>query len=480
MPCGGCPDSPEKIESGKKMGNILIIDDEQPICIAMANAIGKMGHYVDYSLTLQKGIDKVSSGLFDVVFLDVRLPDGNGLEALPIIRQGAMPPEVIIITATGEPAGAELAIKSGAWDYIEKPPSLGAMILPLKRALQYREEKKSKISTIALKREGIIGDSQQIKDCLDIIARAAGSNANVLISGETGTGKELFARAIHMNSSRSMKAFVVVDCGALPETLVESTLFGHEKGAFTGAEKDKPGLIKQADGGTLFLDEVGELSLTVQKAFLRVLQEKRFRPVGSRKEVQSDFRLLAATNRDLNHMVDTDKFRQDLLYRIRSMYLELPPLREHTEDISKLALFHAARICGGYGVGTKGFSPEFLKALNTYHWPGNVRELVNSLESAIADAGGKPTLFAKHLPNNIRIKIASDALSKRKAGEDSSRKNQSRWEKFPEFKDFLDDSKKRYLGNLMSQTDKNIQKACRISGLSRSSLYDYLKKYKIA
>jgi two-component system, NtrC family, response regulator len=461
------------------MANILIIDDEQPICVAMANAIGEMDHHVEYSLTLKEGLEKVSSESFDVVFLDVRLPDGNGLEALPIIRQGPMPPEVIIITAEGEPSGAELAIKSGAWDYIEKPSSLSAMILPLKRALQYREEKKSKISAIALKREGIIGDSQQIKDCLDIIAQAAGSNANILIGGETGTGKELFARAIHMNSSRSMKAFVVVDCGALPETLVESTLFGHEKGAFTGAEKDKQGLVKQADGGTLFLDEVGELNLTTQKAFLRVLQEKRFRPVGSRKEVQSDFRLLAATNRDLNRMDESGKFRQDLLYRISSIYLELPPLREHPEDIPKLALFHAARICDGYGIGTKGFSPEFLQTLNTYHWPGNVRELVNSLENAIADAGDKPTLFAKHLPNHIRIKIASDALTKKKARKDSEKKYQTRPGKLPKFRDFLDDNKRRYLENLMSQTDKNIQEACRISGLSRSSLYDYFKKYKI-
>lgn len=461
------------------MANILIIDDEQPICIAMVNAIEKMGHHVEYALTLKRGLEKVSSEQFDVVFLDVRLPDGNGLEALPILRLGLVPPEVIIITAEGEPAGAELAIKSGAWDYIEKPPSLSTMILPLKRALQYREEKKSKISAIALNREGIIGDSQQIKDCLDIIAHSAGSNANILISGETGTGKELFAKAIHMNSSRSMKAFVVVDCAALPETLVESTLFGHEKGAFTGAEKDKQGLIKQADGGTLFLDEVGELNLAIQKAFLRVLQEKRFRPVGSRKEVQSDFRLLAATNRDLSRMAESGKFRQDLLYRIRSMYLELPPLREHPEDIQKLALFHAARICDGYGIGTKGFSPEFITALNTYHWPGNVRELVNSLESAIADAGDKPTLFAKHLPNNIRIKIASNALTKKKARKDSGRKYQTRLGKLPKFRDFLDDNKRRYLEDLMSQSHKNIQKACRISGLSRSSLYEYLKKYKI-
>ncbi len=461
------------------MANILVIDDEQPICIAMVNAIEKMDHHVEYSLTLKEGLEKVSSESFDVVFLDVRLPDGNGLEALPIIRQGSMPPEVIIITAEGEPSGAELAIKSGAWDYVEKPPSLSTMILPLKRALQYREEKKSKISAVALKREGIIGDSQQIKDCLDIIAHAAGSNANILISGETGTGKELFARAIHMNSFRSMKAFVVVDCGALPETLVESTLFGHEKGSFTGAERDKQGLIKQADGGTLFLDEVGELSMTTQKAFLRVLQEKRFRPVGSRKEVQSDFRLLAATNRELDRMAESGKFRQDLLFRIRSIYLELPPLREHPEDIPKLALFHAARICDGYGIGTKGFSPEFLKTLDTYHWPGNVRELVNSLENAIADAGNKPTLFAKHLPNHIRIKIASDALTKKKERKDSDEKYQTRPIKLPKFRDFLDDNKRRYLENLMSQTDKNIQEACRISGLSRSSLYEHLKKYNL-
>jgi len=194
----------------------------------------------------------------------------------PMIRQTPSMPEVIIITGAGDPDGAELAIKSGAWDYIQKPSSIEAMTLPLVRALQYREEKKSKKPPVALKREHIVGNSPHMKRCLDLLAQAANSEASVLITGETGTGKEVFAKAIHANSSRADKSLVVVDCTALPETLVESVLFGHEKGAFTGADKAHVGLVKQADGGTLFLDEVGELPRSIQKSFLRVLQEQSF------------------------------------------------------------------------------------------------------------------------------------------------------------------------------------------------------------
>ena len=235
-----------------------------------------------------------------MVFLDVRMPDGDGLAMLPLIQAARSAPEIIIMTGFGNASGAELAITSGAWDYIEKGSSVKEITLSLVRALEYRKQKRSSNSTrnvVMLKRDAIIGISPAIKACLEQVAQAAECDASVLVTGETGSGKELFARAIHENSRRAPKPFVVVDCAALPDTLVESLLFGHEKGAFTGAEQSRSGLVAQANGGTLFLDEVGELPLSMQKAFLRVLQEHRFRPVGSHREVCSDFRLVAATNR---------------------------------------------------------------------------------------------------------------------------------------------------------------------------------------
>lgn len=458
------------------MARVLIIDDEEVICVSVARVVGRMGHDVDYCLTLEEGLRKVSSKPFDVVFLDVRFPDGNGLKALPQIREGKATPEVIIITAQGDSDGAELAIKSGAWDYIEKPASMGNISLPLKRALQYRAEKKTPASTVVLKREGIVGGSRKIKGCLDIVAKASASHANVLITGETGTGKELFARAIHDNSPRFAANFVVVDCAALPHPLVESVLFGYRKGAFTGADKAREGLIKQADSGTLFLDEVGELDLQTQRSFLRVLQEHSFRPIGDRIEIKSDFRLVAATNRDLDEMVRKGRFRKDLLYRLRSISLELPPLRERKEDIPQLALFHIARFSEKYGGGIKGLSPELLEGLIHYVWPGNVRELMGALENAVSEAGDDPTLFPKHLPDHIRITLTSGSLKNRDAHRGDVGVTRTRPERLPAFRDFMDQNKRKYFEDLMGFARDNIQEACRVSGLSRSTLYEHLKR----
>ena len=359
------------------MEKILIIDDSQVTCELLSMFIKKLGYEAKYVLTLQEGLEQVLSEEFDVVFLDVNMPDGNGLDMLPKIKEAVYDPEVIIITSFGNPDGAEIAIKSGAWDYIEKTPSPKKLMLTLTRALEYRKKKKTNKQAFVLKREGIIGNSPKIKTCLDFIAQAANSSANVLITGQTGTGKELFARAIHDNSHRQNNNFVVVDCASLPATLIESVLFGHEKGAVTGAYKSKVGLIMQADKGTLFLDEVGELPLNLQKAFLRVLQEQRFRPVGSKDEIKSDFRLLAATNKDLDEMVSQKFFREDFLFRLRSLSIELPPLKERLEDIKPLAFYYINEICLRYQVDIKGFSSGFLDALTTYEWPGNVREVLN-------------------------------------------------------------------------------------------------------
>ena len=388
------------------MANILIVDDDKAICESLADFIKPMGHNVAYVFRLKEGMEKINTAAFDLVFLDVRLPDGSGLEKLPTIREAASSPEVIIITGEGDPDGAELAIKSGCWDYIQKPLSPKKVALSLKQVLQYREEKTRKKPPLVLKREGIIGHSARLQHYLEIVAKAATTDANVLITGSTGTGKELFARAIHENSPRSDEAFVVVDCAALPQTLIESMLFGHQKGAFTGADKSRQGLIKEADGGTLFLDEVAELPMTVQGTFLRVFQERRFRPVGSRHEYRRDFRLISATNRDISQMAQTGTFRNDLLFRLRAIVIDLPPLRDRTEDIKDLAFHYMAKFCDRFGIGTKGFSPEFLEALMNYSWPGNVRELITAIERVLTIARDEHTLFPIHLPTHIRSQLA--------------------------------------------------------------------------
>jgi two-component system NtrC family response regulator len=460
------------------MSNVLIIDDDKGMCYTLAGMVKYMGHEADCAHTLKDGRDKVFSGSFDVVFLDVMMPDGSGLEVLPVIRKAPSSPEVIIITAVGDPDGAELAVKSGAWDYIEKPYSIKEMTLPFIRALQYREEKAKK-KAVALKKGGIIGSGPGMKECLDLLAQAANSEANVLLTGETGTGKELFARAIHENSLRRDKNFVVVDCTTLPETLVESVLFGHEKGAFTGADRTQDGLIKQADGGTLFLDEVGELPLTIQKGFLRALQERRFRAVGAKQETMSEFRLVAATHRDLDEMVRRGEFRKDLLFRLRSFTLHLPPLKDRKEDIKALSMHHVARLSEQYETGTKGFSPEFFHALEAYTWPGNVRELFNALERALASAQDEPTLFPYHLPLDIRVQITRNSVDSGKSEMHEPLLRSDFSERLPTFKDFREDGEKRYLQALIGSTKSDIKAACRISGLSRSRLYALLKKNQI-
>jgi two-component system NtrC family response regulator len=469
------------------MAHVLIIDDDESMCYALSRMVSRNGHFPICANTLSEGLGLAESGHIDVVFLDVRMPDGNGLEALPRVRGAPSSPEVIIVTGYGNPDGAEMAIKSGAWDYIEKGCSTKEMSLPLIRALEYRKEKglagAQAKSIMALKREDIIGGSPKLTACLDLLAQAASSDTNVLISGETGTGKEVFARAIHRNSARAKGAFVVVDCAALPETLVESVLFGHEKGAFTGAEKAVDGLIRQAGGGTLFLDEVGELPLNTQKAFLRVLQEHRFRPVGSSREIDSDFRFVAATNRNLDEMSRENLFREDLLFRLKSFAIELPPLRERPEDIRELVRYHIDRFCEKHELTPKGFSPEFLDMLKEYHWPGNVRELVNTLDRALAAARFEPTLFPKHLPIDIRVRRAR-ALADHKAAFTQSTGTGPSVRGLPNIRDFREmactQAEKQYLQDLIALCDGDIKEACRVAGLSQSRLYALLQKHKLS
>jgi two-component system NtrC family response regulator len=470
------------------MADVLIIDDDQVLCTMLSGKLKQMGHEVACAFTLKDGLEAVSASTFDIVFLDVRMPDGSGLEILPRVRATPSAPEVIIMTGQGDPDGAELAIRDGAWDYIEKPSTMKQMVLPFTRALQYRDERMAKRPPVVLKRENIVGNSPRMRSCLELLAQAAGGSANVLLTGETGTGKELFAQAIHQNSSRADRRFVVVDCTALPETLAESMLFGHVKGAFTGADRVQEGLIRQADGGTLFLDEVGELPLNIQKTFLRVLQEHRFRPIGGKEEVVSNFRLISATNRDLDKMAEEGTLRKDLLFRLRAFTITLHPLRERREDIKDLVLYHTARLCERDGLPMKGFSPEFLNALSVYDWPGNVRELANTLESALNAARHESILFPNHLPTSIRIRMARSSFAKEScplnAKADSTAETLSRPTGFLPMKTVREAAvaaaEKRYLEELLSFTEGDIEKACRISQLSRPRFYALLRKHQVS
>ena len=329
--------------------------------------------------------------------------------------------------------------------------------------------------------EGIVGESPKVKACLTLAHQAANSDANVLIRGETGTGKELLAWAIHKNSPRANNNFVVVDCAALPETLVESTLLGHERGAFTGADKAQDGLIKQADGGTLFLDEVGELPLSIQKSFLRVLEEHRFRRVGGKEEIESDFRLLSASNKNLDNLMQEGKFREDLLFRLRSFMIEIPSLRERKEDIKSIVQFHLPRLCNRIGNDVISVSEEYYDALLSYSWPGNVRELVNTLDRSIVAARSESMLFPQHLPTYLRVSLAREKATQQHSNGHQGREQTKLLLPLQEVRDsVIAQTEEEYLRSLMNAIQGDIAEACRISGLSRSRLYSLLKKYKIS
>ncbi len=455
------------------MANILIIDDDKMLSKMLAKQITSLGHEAKTANTLMEGQEKSLRDFYDLVLLDVRLPDGNGLEFLPQFKNTTSSPEVIIITGQGEADGAEKAVLSGAWSYIEKPHVIRELPLHLTRALQYRQEKmKVNEVPIALKRSKIIGSSPVINRCLDQVARAASCDVAVLITGPTGTGKELFAKAIHENSARAKQNFVVVDCAALPETLIESILFGHVKGAFTGAEKKQDGLVKHADGGTLFLDEVGELPLSIQKTFLRLLQEREYRPVGSSKHEYSDFRLVAATNRDLNERTANKLFREDLLFRLQATTIDLPPLKERKEDIRELATYFITTLCERYGLETKGVAPDFVEALMGYDWPGNVRELYQTMEQVFTSSFLGPTCFAIHLPEKFRIQQARAGFEDQKEALELS-------PNLPSWREYKEMCEKSYVQKLKVVAEDNVSKGCRISGLSRTRLYQLLQKYNV-
>lgn len=474
------------------MSTVLIIDDDPDFCYALSRVVNRLGHQALTSNSMDDGLAEAEQNQVDAVFLDVRLPDGNGLDLLPTLSQLPDCPEIIIITGAGDSDGAELAINEGAWDYIEKGTSTKNIALALKRALDYRHQRLSAAEghrPVALRREPIIGNSTVINTCLDQVAQCAVSDINVLISGETGTGKDLFARAIHANSARADLPFVVVDCAALPESLVESILFGHRKGAYTGAENANQGLVLQAQKGTLFLDEIGELPLAAQKAFLRILQERRVRPVGAKDEIPCDFRLIAATNRDLEQMVAQGLFRKDLYFRIQSFCINLPSLKDRTIDIRPIVCHHANRMCKQLNIEQKGVSSGFFEILECYPWPGNIRELINIVEQAIVAARNEPILYPKHMPSKIRIQVKQAAFSTPQPAASLGQPNPriesglttDASQPLPQLQHYRDkiwaQAEKQYLETLLTTTQGKIKKALQISGISQSRFYALLQKH---
>lgn len=476
------------------MALILIIDDEAFIRESLAERIRRLNHTPFAAGTLEEGFRLLAQEPVDLVFLDINLPDGNGLEAMSEIKQGPSEPEVIIITAVGSTEGAAMAIQNGAWDYVTKPFNADEIRLLTERTIEYRQAKQKQMMPVAIDSRNIIGKSRAVKACLEQVAQCAGSMADVLIQGETGTGKELFAKAIHDNHLTITGDYIVVDCSAMPDTLAESVLFGHVKGAFTGADKASDGLVRQADQGTLFLDEIGELPLELQKRFLRVLQERKFRPVGSSREIKSNFRLISATNRNLDEMVKQGKFRQDLLHRLKTVTITLPPLRERKEDIQILAQHYIHRFCKNMSIKTKALLPETLEVLEAYPWPGNVRELVNAIEKAIISEPGLPILYPMFLPKNIRIDVAQAKL---KSNEESDPAGKSMpHPATPPLSQLFDDTtplsslksfretavnemESLYLKTLLVRCDWDLEKSADISGLSKSRLYYLIKKYDL-
>jgi Nif-specific regulatory protein len=370
------------------MGRILIADDHDALRRGLARAMTQAGHDVDEAPNGNAALEKLHEGQFDVVLTDLKMGGSDGLDVLRTAKSLQPGAVVILMTAFGSVQTAVEAMKIGAFDFVQKPFEIEEMELKIGKALDLRRMKHELDYLRHTQKDiydfdRIVGASDSLQKVLAVVRKVARSNTTVLIRGETGTGKELIAGAIHHNSLRAGRNFVKVNCAALQENLLESELFGHEKGAFTGADRQRVGRFEQADGGSLFLDEVGDMSPNTQAKILRVLQEHEFERLGGTRTIRVDVRLVAATNRDLGAMVQAGMFREDLYYRLNVVSVEMPPLRERKEDIGELAMFFVRRFAGEFKKKIEGIEPDALKILMRYNWPGNIRELANAVERAI-------------------------------------------------------------------------------------------------
>ncbi len=453
---------------------ILLVDDEKLVRWSLRDRLVREGFEVDEAEALQPARARMSSDFYDLVILDHRLPDGSGLEAIPeLVREG---PEtaIIMLTAYGTVEQAVRAIKSGAYDYLTKPVDMGELIAVVRRALEttahLRELRRLKDDQKRIHGpSNLIGRSASMRGVFDMIGKVAASAATtVLLQGESGTGKDVVARAIHYASDRADRAFMNITCTAVPEHLLESELFGHERGAFTDARVGKKGLLELADGGTVFLDEIGDMGPSLQAKILRFLEEKSFKRVGGTRDIKVEVRVIAATNKNLAEAVRERQFREDLYYRINVIPIHLPPLRDRVEDIPLLTAHFVQHFSREFKKHVQGFTRNALRALSAYHWPGNVRELRNVVERVMI-LESRDLLHLEDLPPEIREYGSAER------GEDELVPFA-----LPPRGVVLEEVEESLIRQALERARGNRTRAARLLGITRDTLRYKLKKFKLA
>ena len=451
---------------GGGRASILIVEDDAAMREMLREALEDDGYAVETAANGRAGVERVQKGGVDLVVSDVKMPEIDGLDMLREIKAVSPSPYVITITAFGSIDTAIRAVKLGAFDYITKPFEVDQLILSVEKALAERELR-SEVARLrdevsrSYRFENMIGRSPGMQEVFDLVRRVAGSPASVLVTGESGTGKELVAKAIHFNSPRRERPFVALNCAAIPDTLLESELFGYKRGAFTDARADRAGLLVEAEGGTIFLDEIAELSPTLQAKLLRVLQEGEIRPLGAARNEKVDVRVIAATNRELDARLKDGSFREDLYYRLNVIQIQLPPLRDRTEDVLPLAEHFLSVSAARAGKELKGFHEVAKKALLAHRWPGNVRELENVVERAVALAE-TVSIRVEDLPTAVRDRrdAEQDTLARALARDMS-----------------LDELEREYIQRVLAAEGGNKTRAAQRLGLDRKTLYRKLEEY---
>ncbi|HXG67228.1 MAG TPA: sigma-54 dependent transcriptional regulator [Blastocatellia bacterium] len=454
----------------KKRFRILVIDDEEQMLDALRLNLEISGYAVTAARSGMEGLALFENGEYDLVLADLQLPDIDGIEVLKKIKEKAPTTEVIIISGYGTVSRAVEATKAGAFHFVEKPFEFDALQVLIERALERQTliQESEGLRRTLRNREAyanIVGRSKAMQNIFEMIEAVAKSDANILIVGESGTGKELIANAIHYNSLRAKAPFVKVNCAALPKELIESELFGHTKGAFTGAARDKEGLIAHADGGSLLLDEIAEMPMELQPKLLRVLQERVYYRLGSEKPVAVDFRLICSTNRNPPDAVRSGQLREDLYYRISTITIEVPPLRERQEDVQLLADHFLKMFAEKYNKAVKGFSQAAISAMYNHQWPGNVRELEGAVERAVLLSKGDQ-IEASDLPFTAAGAAAAATNNNKEFVVPSNMK--------------LEDIEREVILQTLQRTKGNKQAAAAILGIYRPRLYSKIRKYELS
>ena len=467
------------------MGNILVVDDDGQLRQSFEKVLTAEGHTVQTAASGEAALKAVQASMPDLAIMDVRMPGMSGLETFKVMHEMEPKLPVIIMTAFGTTETAIEATKLGAFEYVLKPfeiPDILALIaqaLDAGRCMRSRVELDVAPDTAAA--DAIIGKSKPMQEVYKAIGRVAPTDATVLVRGESGTGKELVARAIYQHSLRAAKPFLIINCVAIPETLLESELFGYEKGAFTGAVNRRVGKMEQATGGTVFLDEIGDMPFNIQAKILRLLQEKSIERLGGRDPIPVDVRIIAATNRDLEAALAEGRFREDLYYRLKVVTLWLPPLKGRTGDISLLAEYFLARFAKEMGVDNPGMTPEVKARLSSYQWPGNVRELANAMQKALIFSRGYPI----H-PEDISRAMGGEAAVQ-EGGDHRADEIIRQWVRQTltagDGKDVFDSFMDRFASLLISEaldlTGGNRSRAAKILGISRPTLLSKIEKYRL-